>query len=72
MHDTGFKKISDLFPEEDLLLDLYGVLKSLVLVYLFAGFNAALVKHIVVSCEGLHHGFEEAAVKHKGRFVYAH
>jgi len=28
------------------------------------------MKHIVISCKGFHHGFEQPTIEHEGGFMY--
>jgi len=69
LHDVDLQEVPCFFPEEDLLLDLHWISELCVFFYLLAGLYPALMKHDAVSREGLHHGPEESAVEHEGRFV---
>jgi hypothetical protein len=64
LHHVDLQKVPHLLPEEDLLLDFNGVSQLRALLYFTTSLYAGLMEHLVVSCEGLHHGLKEPPIEH--------
>ena len=58
LHDVDLQEVPHLLAEEDLLLDFNGVSQLRALLYFTTSLYAGLMQHLVVSCEGLHHGLK--------------
>jgi uncharacterized protein YqjF (DUF2071 family) len=69
LHHVDLQEVPNLLSEENLLLYLYGVTQQGAFRNFFTGLDAALVKHVVVTREGLHHALQQPAVEHERGFV---
>ena len=58
LHDIFFKEISDLLSEEYFFLNINGIFEIFALLDFVSGLDSELVKHLIVSYKGAHHGFE--------------